>query len=300
MQVGRGRGVASVLSVVLLVGVVVILGIVLAVGAMAMLPETSEPRPQADFRIDRSNGAIRVAPAFMEDGTRFALKINGQRVYTWIGGRNDDVRRLRCLDAGDRVSVTSLHDQERRTYVIEDLVVQVQTDCTLTGIGSRFAYAQVGGRTVPLTDERYSFGLSIDPNGPNSVNGDTTYPASNPWNYVQRYDREVEGLQPPVYVVVFADNVADWDAEPTESDRQAIANSYHVDSNGNLNPTPGGSEPTNDVYMVFQPGCQQSQFKYVTKDAAYDNHILLNGQLLFVADGSSLGTTYSAPGVQCT
>jgi hypothetical protein len=102
-----------------------------------------------------------------------------------------------------------------------------------------------------------------------------------------------------VYVVVFADNVGDWGATPTEDERKRIEDTVSVADDGSLVPDPSGSEPTNDVYVVFKPGCQRSSFYYVTKRAGYDNHVLLDGETLFVANGRNQGKTFTGPGVTC-
>jgi hypothetical protein len=292
------RAVTPVLSTLFMIALALVVGIVVVVGALTFLPEDTEPRPRADFTIDRSSEAFRIVPQYMEDGTEFVLQIDGQDVYTWQGSGGREVRRLSCLVPGDELSIRSVHDGGGRTYLIERYTVEARTNCDLSGTATQFAYAKVGDREVPLRDQSFEFTLSIDPDGPNSVNGDTSYPTTNPWVYVQRFDRPVEGLEPPVYVVVFPDNVGDWDSSPSSPDRARIADSVTVTASGDLQATPGGSEPTNDVYLVFQPGCEESTFQYVTKQASYENVILLNGEPLFTATGGS--ATYTGPGVTCT
>jgi hypothetical protein len=282
----------------MMVGVTLVVAVVLVVGVTAFLPDDGSVsiRPEADFTVERDDGALVVDPQYMTEGVPFTLLINGREVYTWEGGNTERERELRCLNADDAVYIRA-ETEGQRTYLIEKHDVEGQTDCGLSGTASRFAYAQVGDRQVPLEDSDYSFTLAIDPDGPNSVNGDTDYPTTNPWNYVQRYDRTVEGLSGPVYVVVFADNVADWNAEPSGTPGE---DAFTVDTNGDLTVTPSGSEPTNDLYLIFKPGCDESEFKYIDQDAAYNNQVLLDGSELFRSDDASEGTTYTGPGVDCT
>lgn len=292
------RGLTPIVSIALMTLVVIILAVVVIIGALTFLPEDQSVRPNADFTFEHTGTSLEVRPVYMDNGNEFNLRLNEKQAYTWTGNGATEERKLSCLNEGDTVRITS-SPAPRRTYLIEDYTVKTPTDCGLAGSTSRFTYASVDGRKMPLESESYEFSLAIDPNGPNSVNGDTTYSTTNSWNYIEKYDRTVEGLDPPVYVIVFADNVGDWSSEPTESDLDGMATSYSVDASGNVSPTPSGSEPTNDVYMVFQPDCDQSQFLYVDKEASYDNHIYLDGDLLFVDSDTSPETTFSAPGVQC-
>ena len=292
------RGQSAIIGVILLVGVTLIIGVVLAIGAFAALPQDQSVRPNADFVFDHTGESLVVRPMYMDEGTEFTLQLNEQDAYTWTGDGAREEQRLRCLNKGDSVRITN-SPQPRQSYLIEEHTVETPTGCGLSGSASRFASATVDGRKMALRSQKYDFTLSIDPDGPSSVNGNTRYSTTNSWNYIERYDRTVEGLGPPVYVVVFADNVGDWSSEPTESDLQGMADSFTVDGSGNVSPTPGGSEPTNDVYMVFKPGCTQSQFVYIDKSAAYDNHIYLDDNLLFIDSNTSPGQTFTGPGVDC-
>jgi len=293
----------SLVSVMLMVAVTIVVAVVLVVGAMSFLPETDEPatRPDADFGIERDDGAIVVDPQYMTEDTPFTLLINGQEVYEWKGGNTERERRLRCLNPSDTVYVRADAGGDR-TYLIEDHEVATQTACQLSGTGSRFAYAQVGSRQVPLKDADYEFTLAIDPDGPNSVNGDVDFPTTNPWVYVERFDRTVEGFAPPVYVVVFPDNVgsvSDWRTDPSEAEREEMAESFELDG-GDVRVTAGDVEPTDDVYMVFKPDCSESQFEFLRMQGGYNNQVLLDGTELFRTDDASSGQVYTGPGIDCT
>ena len=290
-------------GVMLMVAVTLVVSVVLVVGAMSFLPETDDPatRPDADFSIERDDGDIVVEPRYMTEGTPFTLLINGREVYEWTGGNTERERRLSCLNPDDAVYVRAEAGDDR-TYLIENHEVATQTACSLSGTGSRFAYAQVGSREVPLNDPDYEFTLAIDPDGPNSVNGDVDFPTTNPWVYVERFGRTVEGLGPPAYVVVFADNVgsvSDWRTEPSESERAEMADSFELDG-GTVKVTASGVEPTDDVYMVFEPGCSESRFKFLRMQGSYNNQILLDGSELFRTDDATRGQVYTGPGLDCT
>lgn len=297
----RFRGVSPLISVILMVAVTVIIGAVLAVGAMTLLPSDGDlsVRPDADFTFDRDDGDIVVTPTYMTEGVEFDLLINGVDAYTWTGGRGATEQPLSCLNEGDEVYIRA-DTQGDRTFSIEDHEVRAPTKCELSGTGAQFAYARVGNRKMPLEGSGYEFTLSIDPDGPNAINGDTDYPSSNPWVYVQRYEKELEGLTPPVYVVVFPDNVdSGWGTEPSDSDRQEMTNTYEVNGNS-VTPTPSGIEPTEDVYLLFKPGCDGSTLEFLEMDGSYNNQILLDGEELFRTDSATTGEEYDVPGVTCT
>ncbi|MFB6151249.1 MAG: hypothetical protein ABEJ40_05530 [Haloarculaceae archaeon] len=290
-------------SVILMVAVTLVVAMVLVVGASALLPSDGDlsVRPDADFTVERRGGDLVFEPTYMTEGVPFTLLVNGEAVYTWEGGNTERARRLSCLNAGDDVYVRADAAGDR-TFSIEKHEVAAPTDCALPGAASRFAYARVGDRSVPILDTDYEFTLSIDPDGPDSVNGDVDFPATNPWVYVQRYDRKIEGLEPPVYVVVFPDNVgsvSDWRSEPSDAEREEMTQSYEVNGE-DVVVTAGGVEPTDDVYLVFKPGCSKSQFKFLRMQGGYNNQILLDGTELFRTDDANRNQVYDGPGVKCT
>jgi|GEM_PF-1535874 len=300
----RKRGVTSVLSVVLLVAMTLVVSMVLVVGAMTFLPSDGEEsvRPQADFGIEHDDGAVVVDPQYMEEGVPFTLLVNGRDAYSWEGAHTEETRRVRCLNEGDTVRVRADAGDDR-TYLIEDYDVEVPTECPFSGSAARFAYAQVGSRQVPLVDPDYEFTLAIDPDGPNSVVGDTDFPTTNSWVYIERYDRTLDGLGPPVYVVVFPDNVGsdedDWNSTPSDTERAEMADAFEVDGD-EVQVTAGNVEPTDDVYMLFEPGCSESRFKFLKMDGGYDNQILIDGTELFRTSEADAGEKYTGPGVECT
>jgi hypothetical protein len=285
-----------------MVAVVVVIATVLIAGVTALLPSGDEVsvRPEADFTVERDDGALVFDPQYMTDGVPFALLVNGQEVYRWEGESATRSRRLTCLNPGDDVFVRA-EDEGGRTYLIERHEVEAPTTCGLSGAGSRFAYAQVGDRQVPLTDPDYDFTIGIDPDGPNDILGDRDFQSTNDWVYVQRYDRTIKGLSPPVYVVVFPDNVgsvSDWEAGPTADERADMVWAYDR-SGGDISVNGSAIEPTNDVYMVFKPGCDRSQVKFLAMSGSYNNQILIDGTPAFRTNDASSGQVYQAPGVEC-
>lgn len=291
------RGASSVVGIVLLVAVAVVIGSVTVALALTLVPDQQPgTASQAAFDFDRTGGDLAVQPLNIPEDTQFELRINENPAYTWT---DTSTRRLSCLNPGDRIDIVSTDTDTGRSHLLKSREVQTATECSLSGTTTRFTYAKVGEKQVPLTDQDYEFTLAIDPNGPTQTEGDTDYPTTNPWNYVQRYDRSVEGLDAPVYVVVFADN-APWDTEPTAEEREQMADTFHVTESGDLVTTPDNFEPTNDVYTIFKPGCDQSTFRYVGRSASYDNQILLDGEELFVDSNATAGTDYGAPGVECS
>jgi hypothetical protein len=300
--VATARGLTPLVSNLLMVAVVIVIAMILSVAAMSFLPDDGEVsvRPEADFTVERDDGALVFDPQYMTDGVPFALLVNGQEVYRWEGESTTDARRLTCLNTGDDVAVRA-EDEADRTYLMEDYDVEAPTACGISGAGSRFAYARVGDRQVPLTDPDYDFTLGIDPDGPNSVLGDRDFQSTNGWVYVQRYDRTIEGLSPPVYVVVFPDNVgsvSEWEAGPTDAERADMVWAYDR-SGGDISVNGSAIEPTNDVYMVFKPGCDNSQVKFLAMSGSYNNQILIDGTPAFRTNDASSGQIYQAPGVEC-
>jgi flagellin-like protein len=302
MAAVRGeRGATSVVGMLLLIAVVVIAGMMVTVLAMTMLPQSAPSTSYtASFGFDRSNGSLQVTGNYVEDPSRYHLAINGREVYEW---GSIESQRLACLNEGDRVSIVSSEPDSEDTYLLRKHTVEAPTRCSLSGGASRFAFATVGHRQMPLQDDTYEFTLAIDPDGPTDQVGDQDFPTTNPWVYIQRYERSIENLSPPVYVVVFPDNVHwnyQWDNQPPASVRDSMPTAYSIDNSGNVNVNAtGGNEPTNDVYMVFKPGCSASKFKFISMAGGYNNQILFDGTEMFRTDTTSTGTVYTRRGVDC-
>mgnify|MGYP000126758106 FL=1 len=284
-----------VIGTILMVAVVVVIATVLTVGALTFLPdEEPSPRPEASFQFDRSaSGVLAVTPTYMEDDTRFDLLVDGQRVYSWRGDGLSEQRRLRCLFPGNELTIRS-RAQSGRSYLIASHEVETATACSLPGTSVPFASVIVEDRAVSLFDPSYEFSLYIDPQGEGTADGEGPISVTNGWHYVQRYDRSLEGLDGPTWVIVLADN-ADYDAEAPPD---AGADAYEIQGD-QVVPTAGGSEPTNDIYLVFSPGCDQSTLKLVEVQASYDNSVLLGETVVIEDTSTATETTYDAPGVTC-
>lgn len=292
-QVRADRGVAPVLAVVLLVALVILIGITVALGAFMLLPEDGTTQPNVDFIVDRTNGRIVLDARYMTAGTPLALLLNGQQVHAWVGGNTTADQRLQCLERGDRVAVGANLEGDR-SYLVERFTVERPTACPYNASRRNLSASIVADYSPAIFDDDYEFTLAIDPDGPGSEGG--VMSADNPWHHIRRYDRPVENLDPPVYVVVFADN-ADWDSTPPAD---AGADAYYVDANGNLHLTTDNVEPTDDIFLLFQPGCTSSTVQFVAEDAGYSNQILL-GDTVVINNTNNVGSGYttSAPGVTC-
>jgi len=297
---GGDRGASSVIGVLLLIAVVVVAAALTVVLALTLLPQ-GDPTTgyAASFDFDRTNGVLVIRPSHVQEGDRYHLRVEGTDVHTWTSNVPQSVS---CLNEGDDVDVVTSEPGTDETYLLREYEVGAPTRCAFTGASERFAYAMVGNRRMPLLDETYDFTLAIDPDGPTRQLGSQDFPATNDWVYVQRYDRTIEGLSPPVYVIVFPDNVHnsgyDWDDEPPDAVREEMPNAYSIQGDSVV---VNGSavEPTNDVYMVFKPGCSESKFLFVRMSGGYDNQILLDGQEMFRTGSTSSGTVYTRRGTDC-
>jgi len=78
-------------------------------------------------------------------------------------------------------------------------------------------------------------------------------------------------------------------------------NSVTVQSDGTLvTDSSSSTEPTNDVFLVFKPGCEGSRLKFIKNDAGYDNRIYLDGSVIVDdANAATEGQVFTAPGVEC-
>jgi hypothetical protein len=303
------RGASSTVGILLLVGVAIVLGATTIVLALTIVPSGGQDTSfTTSFEFDRVNGELRIRPNYISEQAAYDLLINGNEAYTWT---DDSARRLSCLRAGDELKIVGDDPDAEGAYLLREYTVESRTFCSLSGAGNQFAYARVGDRKVPVADKQYEFSVSIDPRGPNKLHGSEEIPASNPWHFVKRYDRPVEGYEPPVYVIVFADNVGsccgygdleDYSVQP--EDPINVLDGYSIDSNGDITITAGGAnsiEPTDDIWLVFKPGCDSSKFKYVGQATGYtENEIFLNGEkIIDDLNEVSEGDEFTTDGVEC-
>lgn len=152
------------------------------------------------------------------------------------------------------------------------------------GVFSGFETLRSGTETVPFADK-----LAIQTEGSGEK-----IPLTNGWHYVKKYtDTTIEGVEPPLYVIVFADNAPFDDPVPDDHPQKG----YTIE-NGSIVPevTPSGYQ--DDAYFVLKPGTEQSELTFVDATSANHNAIWFGDQQL-IADtkDTSSGTTFTLPGV---
>jgi hypothetical protein len=118
-------------------------------------------------------------------------------------------------------------------------------------------------------------------------------PARNPWHYIERKFEPVEGVEPPLWIVVFADN-ADFDETPPDGQPKRA---FHLED-GQIVPETENTEPTNDEYFVFKRGVPHSTLKFVVEHSGMANDILFGDEkLIDNTDNLDGGETFELPGV---
>ncbi|MEZ3145567.1 hypothetical protein [Halobaculum sp. MBLA0143] len=121
-----------------------------------------------------------------------------------------------------------------------------------------------------------------------------TIPARNPWHYIERHFEPLEGVDPPLWIVVFADN-ADFGQEPPEDQPRRA---FRIED-GELIARTDGTEPTNDEYFVFKRGTPHSTLKFVVEHSGMSNDILFGDEILINnTDDLEAGETFELPGVE--
>ena len=322
MSAGRGggrRGSSTVVGVALIILILVLLAGVTVFSFTGLANDnvrTAEVRATAtyDLDVDRPSARhenITITPdaqSVTAEAT-LHLEINGRRVHTWDD--EADPVTVSCVYPQDEILVIA--EGQGVSHIVQDVTPAVAHDCRWNRFDWKFEYANVNGSRVRIAPE-YDFGVSIDPDGPGPDPRGYNIgpiPLSNPWHHVERYDKDIEGVEGPVYVMVMTDNVHwnnaptwappgtyNWSDDPPPS-RDPGNNSYKVNGN-NVVPTPGGSEPTNDIYMLFKPGCDQSQIVILDERAGYDNQITIEGTVAIPNTNSiTEGTVYNVSGVYC-
>jgi len=78
------------------------------------------------------------------------------------------------------------------------------------------------------------------------------------------------------------------------------ADPYKITGNSITPIDTSATEPTNDVFLLFKPGCEQSTVKFLKNSAGYNNEVYLDDTLIIPdARDASSGETFTAPGVTC-
>jgi len=335
------RAPATERSVSPVIGVVLLVAVVIGLAAVAGLFFVSAGQDGVDSAVVHTQ--ISYDAGTNEDGDYFYLRstavsdgdtdlvvsINGVEVTTWKG--REDLR-IQCVYPNDRITLTSRSENGESTVLVDEFYVESATTCTqYNTFPEKFKHAIVNGEEFVIND-RYAFGLSIVPNGDDVAydgSGDEdrqlgNISLANEWHHVQlSTDQRIEGFEPPVFVIVLVDNVHwedaphpdhhaavndtvyyDWDDPPP--DITLGADSYRIED-GEVNPRTGlnSTEPTDDVFMVFKPGCERSELKFIGQDAGYGSQIYRNDELIvsdtskFEYDPDEEGPTFDAPGVDC-
>lgn len=121
---------------------------------------------------------------------------------------------------------------------------------------------------------------------------DDSAPVSNPWFYRERLTDggTVEGLNRPVWIVVFADWVSDYGDDPPEGEP---SRSFEVED-GRLVPI-SGHEPTNDVYVALKRRDDGATLKFIAKEATASSRLLFDDEVLFHTGEVERGATFELP-----
>jgi sulfur carrier protein ThiS len=246
--------------------------------------------------VETGDDTLKIAPDSLRNrDSTFIVEVNDHRVHRWDGHERLDST---CLYPGDRIEIVSKEGET--TYPVQEYELERALSCErIRPLPEKFEYAYIENQTTldkVRVQPDFTFGVEIDPDG--SGTDDTmgysvhkqnigTIPVNNQWHYIRKYDEQVEGMEPPVWVIVMTDNVhwkyadaggsLNWTDDPTGAPG---SDSYEIDdSTGDLLLRPDDSEPTNDIYMVFKPGCSGSDLKIVDVSAGYHNTIYVNGQV---------------------
>lgn len=309
-----------------MIGVTLLVAVVVMLAVVATMSLSSLAESGTDASAVHGMGAYSIGVPDDGDGERlviepqavntrsstYNLRINGRDVYEWDG---KEKLELTCLYPTDRISVYT--EKGETTNLVAEYDVETALDCKL-GFVERFEYAFVhedGTETKVDMKSEYAFGLAMDPDGPGEDSGTDAEigPISfaNDWHYSKKYNKDLEGFEGPVWVFILVDNVhaggagdLNWtDAPPAGTDPGE--GNYEIDGD-QVEPEPygGSGEPTNDVYIVFEPGCDKSRMKIVGIEAGYENSILMDGTV--IADDvnnanqdTHIDTIYDAPGIPC-
>lgn len=317
----NSRGLSKVVGVVLMVVLVVLLVGTAAVMTTSLFSQTKASAAyhgisEFDYRFTESNDDLmRLRPEALSstEQTKYQLEINGYSVYEWDGS---STLEMTCLYPGDRLTLRS--QKGDTTYRLKSHTMKRSTRCErISAIDKKYQYAFINGEKRQILP-KWNFKMEINPDGPGGDSGGRpmfkqkigTIPTTNEWHYMRRYTKPIEGFEPPVWVIVMTDNVhwqsgtnyngLNWTDEPPGEPGK---NSYYVNGN-DVVMTPGGSEPTNDIYIVFKPGCSKSKLKIIGVSAGYTNRIYVNDKVAVpntkpYNDASKTPKTLDAPAVEC-
>lgn len=321
------RGLSPVVGVALLVAIVVLLALFATTSLTSLSESTLDSSAvhgagSYDFDVSgETDAALRITSGSVQTrNSNYHVRINGKDVYDSWDGKSE--LEITCLFPGDRVTIYT--SKGSTTNLVTQYTLEKVLECDL-GFIDRFENAKISGNKVKVKTN-YDFGLAIDPDG--SGSDDTlghdvykqdigTVPFSNEWHYSKEYNRELNGLGPPVWVFVLVDNVHwrdtgtydenyNW-TDPVPAGENPGEGTYKIhDHNDSFTARPdeGSGEPTNDIYVAFEPGCTQSRMKIVDLDAGYNNTVYMDDTVILnnvTNDHKSpiKGTEFTAPGIPC-
>ncbi|WP_436932421.1 hypothetical protein [Halosimplex halobium] len=297
-----GSGVSTPVGVTIMVAIVVLLATLVTVMTTDLARSTQDSARvhgvgtfDVEFQ-ESGNDSLRIAPdALRNEDTTYILEVNDNRVHRW---RGHEPLEFTCLYPGDHVEIVSKEGET--TYPVQEHTVERALSCErIRPLPEKFEYAYIENRTTlekVRVQPDFTFGIEIDPDGPGpdrTLGNDVhkrnigTIPVTNQWHYIRKYDKPIEGLSPPVWVIVMTDNVhwksvgggLNWTDDPTGAPG---SDAYSISSTGSGNDLvlePSGSEPTNDIYMLFKPGCSGSTLKILDVSAGYHNRIYVNDRV---------------------
>jgi FlaG/FlaF family flagellin (archaellin) len=327
---GRCRAISPIVGGVLMIAIVLaavaVAGtLVLSLGSDTV--ERSAIHTQAHYGVETTmnNEHLLIQPnAVNKRDTDLMISINGVEVKRWNGTETVEID---CLYPNDKLTIVSTTEDGSSMALVEETYFEEATSCEhYDSFPAKFRHAVVDGKSFVIND-RYAFGLSIVPNG-DSVAHDSTgdedlnlgnISLANEWHHIELVtDSSVEGFEPPVFVVVLVDNVH-WEEAPDPSEHSEVDSgdyynwtdsppnietgetAFTINGNQVVPQAIDATEPTNDVYMVFNPGCGQSKLRFLEQQGGYNSQIYLEDRLIVddTDDTSYEDTVFTAPGVDC-
>ncbi|ELZ24953.1 hypothetical protein C475_11970 [Halosimplex carlsbadense 2-9-1] len=323
-------GVSTPVGVTLMVVIVVVLATLVTVTTTDLARSTQDSAQvhgvgtfDVQFQ-ETGNDSLRISPDSLRNkDSTYILEVNDYPVYRWDG---HEPLEFTCLYPGDHIEIVSKEGET--TYPVQDRRMERALSCgRIRALPEKFEYAYIDNQTTldkVRVQPDFTFGIEIDPDGTGSddtLGNDVhkqdigTIPVTNQWHYIRRYDKPIEGLSPPVWVIVMTDNVhwklddaggdLNWTDDPTRAYGSDAYSIKDTGSGNDLKLEPDDSEPTNDIYMVFKPGCSGSKLKVIDVDAGYHNKVYINDQVAIPDtapyDSGTKPTPklLNAPGVNC-
>lgn len=323
------RGLSTALGAILLVAIAVLLVVTagtLALGLSNDALGSAAVHSQGQYDVTITNKAeetLLVQAAQFQQGspeTTFTVRINDREVHQWDG---KSTLEMECLYPGDTITVRSSAGDT--TFPVEEQAVEQPTNCDrYNTFRKKFQFGVIEGQSKTIR-EPYDFGLALEPNGDSTADDSNggqdmnlgPISLTNDWHHIERFDKNIEGVEPPVFLIVMVDNVhwedvPDPGLDPVPSDQyynwtdsppdglDPGADSFSVTGNDVEPINEDSTEPTNDIYVLFKPGCDQSKVVFIEESAGYDNRIYQSGEVIIEnTNDAATGETFEAPGLHC-